>query len=216
MEVKIDSLIYQDFIHDWIKKIKKKNPDRLPDNKLDLLYEDFDRVNGLKHQQRIYTNKYSPEDIFEIVDKTKYLFFKLKNNLDSSEFSDNFEEIENLIKEFFSELLAYMHKFTSNFTHAQESAQHSFTKLAKGKYSFKNLDTTKAWLKVVARNCLYTYYKRNNRYLLCEHSEFVSEDNNFKLIENSNGFNILVQSEEEASVKLDIKNSLNKLSKKKL
>jgi RNA polymerase sigma-70 factor (ECF subfamily) len=124
------------------------------------------------------------------------------------------QEIENLFKEFFSELLAYMHKFTSNFTHAQESAQHSFTKLAKGKYSFKNLDTTKAWLKVVARNCLYTYYKRNNRYLLCEHSEFVSEDNNFKLIENSNGFNILVQSEEEASVKLDIKNSLNKLSKK--
>ena len=44
MEVKIDSLVYQDFVHNWIKKIKKKNPERLPEDKLDLLYEDFDRV----------------------------------------------------------------------------------------------------------------------------------------------------------------------------
>ena len=93
MEVKIDSLIYQGFVHDWIKKTKKKNPERLPEDKLDLLYEDFDRINGLKHQHRIYCNKYSPEDIFEIIDNGKYLFFKLKNNLDSSEFDDSIEEI---------------------------------------------------------------------------------------------------------------------------
>lgn len=93
MRVKIDSLIYQVFVHDWIKKIKKKNPEKLPEDKLDLLYEDFDKVNGLKHQERIYTNKYCPEDIFEVVDKTKYLFFKLKNNLDSSEYDGSIEEI---------------------------------------------------------------------------------------------------------------------------
>ena len=93
MEVKIDSLVYQDFVHDWIKKIKKKNPERLPEHKLDLFYVDFDRVNGLKHCERIYTNKYSPEDIFKVVDKAKYLFFKLKNNLDSSEYDGSIEEI---------------------------------------------------------------------------------------------------------------------------
>jgi len=93
MEVKIDSLVYQDFVHDWIKKIKKKNPDRLPEDKLDLLYVDFDGVNGLKHKERLYRNKYSPEDVFEIVDKARYLFFKLKNNLDSSEYDGSIEEI---------------------------------------------------------------------------------------------------------------------------
>ena len=93
MEVKIDSLVYQDFVHNWIKKIKKKNPERLPEDKLDLLYEDFDRVNGLKHYERIYTNKYSPEDIFKVVNKAKYLFFKLKNNLDRSEYDGSIEEI---------------------------------------------------------------------------------------------------------------------------
>ena len=124
------------------------------------------------------------------------------------------QEIEDLFKEFFSELLAYVHKFTPNFTHAQDSAQHSFTKLAKGKCSFKDLDTVKAWLKVVARNSLYTYYKRNNRYFLCEHSEFISENNNFKLIDNSNGFSVLAESEEEALTNDNIRNLLNKLSKK--
>ena len=93
MEVKIDSLIYQNFVHDWIKNFKKKNPEKLPEDKLDLLYEDFDRVNGLKHKQRIYSNKYSPEDIFEVVNKARYLFFKLKNNLDSYEYDGIIEEI---------------------------------------------------------------------------------------------------------------------------
>jgi ribosomal protein L33 len=93
MEVKIDSIVYQDFVHNWIKKNKKKNPDRLPEDKLDLLYVDFDRVNGLKHKERLYRNKYSPEDIFEVVDKARYLFFKLKNNLDSSEYNGSIEEI---------------------------------------------------------------------------------------------------------------------------
>ena len=93
MEVKIDSLIYQNFVHNWIKKVKKKNPERLPEDKLDLFYEDFDRVNGLKHRERIYSNKYSPEDIFKIINKAKYLFFKLKNNLDSCEYDGMIEEI---------------------------------------------------------------------------------------------------------------------------
>ena len=93
MEVKIDSLLYQDFVHVWIEKIKKKNPEHLPEDKLDSLYVDFDRINGLKHKERLYTNKYSPEDIFEVIDKAKYLFFKLKNGLDSCEFDDSIEEI---------------------------------------------------------------------------------------------------------------------------
>jgi RNA polymerase sigma-70 factor (ECF subfamily) len=124
------------------------------------------------------------------------------------------QEIENLFKEFFSELVAYAHKFTSNFTHAKDSAQQSFTKLAKSKHSFEDLNAAKAWLRVVVRNCLYTYYKRNNRYFLCEHSEFISENNNFQLIDHSNGFSVLSESEEEKLRKNNIKKVLNKLSKK--
>ena len=124
------------------------------------------------------------------------------------------QEIENLFNEFFSELIAYTHKFTSNFTHAKESAQHSFAKLVKSNRSFKDSDAVKAWLRVVTKNCLYTYYKRNNRYFLCEHSEFISENNDFQLIDHSNGFSVLAESEEEKLRKDNIKKVLNKLSKK--
>lgn len=93
MKVRIDSLIYQDFIHNWIRNHKKKNPDKLSENKIDSFYEEFDLYSGLKFLKRNYSNKYSPEDTFEIIDKKKYFFFKLKNNLDSPEFHDMFEEI---------------------------------------------------------------------------------------------------------------------------
>lgn len=124
------------------------------------------------------------------------------------------QEIENLFKEFFSELIAHTHKFTPNFTHAQESAQQSFAKLSKNKPSFTDLEGAKAWLKVVSKNCLFTYYKRNNRYFLCENSEFVNENNNFHLIDHSNGFSVLAESEEEKLRKNNIRKVLNKLSKK--
>jgi RNA polymerase sigma factor (sigma-70 family) len=127
----------------------------------------------------------------------------------------NEEEVAVLFTEFHSELKKYVLNFTSSIDYAEDSAQLSFAKLLKRKPVFENSESAKYWLKKVARNCLFTFHKKNKRYIFVDPQENQSEIKNLDpMLDIASGFETLASLEEEVSSKKTLTNSINKLSKK--
>jgi RNA polymerase sigma factor (sigma-70 family) len=127
----------------------------------------------------------------------------------------NEQEIANLFAEFYCELKKYASVFAYSVDIAEDSAQSSFIKLCKNKPVFDNTECAKHWLKKVARNCLFTFYKKNKRYIFLDPQESPSEIKNLDpVIDLASGFEILASSEDEIKFKTSLANSINKLTKK--
>lgn len=127
----------------------------------------------------------------------------------------NEQEIAVLFTEYFSELQRYVLNFTSSKDFAEDSAQQSFMKLCKAKPSFENAESAKYWLKTVAKNCLFTFHKKNKKYIFADSQEAILEvENLHPMIDFSSGFENLAKSEEESFYKTTLVNLMNKLTKK--
>ena len=127
----------------------------------------------------------------------------------------NEKEIAVLFTEFFCELKKYVLNFTNSIDFAEDSAQLSFMKLCRNKPSFETPESAKCWLKTVAKNSLFTFHKKNKKYVFIDTQEPSSQIENFQPeIDVASGFENLASSEEEILYKTTLTNLMNKLTKK--
>lgn len=127
----------------------------------------------------------------------------------------NEQEIAVLFTEYFCELKKYILNFTNSKDFAEDSVQQSFMKLCRAKPSFENTESAKYWLKTVAKNSLFTFHKKNKKYIFIDTQESASQIENLQPeIDVANGFENLAELEEESLHKNAIINLMNKLTKK--
>jgi len=114
----------------------------------------------------------------------------------------NEQEVAVLFDQFYKDLKRYVLNFTDSIECAEDSAQLSFAKLLKKKPAFEDSECAKHWLKKVARNCLFTFHKKNKRYIFVDPQENQSEIKNLNpMLDTASGFEVLASSEEEVSSK---------------
>ena len=127
----------------------------------------------------------------------------------------NEQEIAVLFTEFFCELKKYVLNFTNSIDFAEDSAQLSFMKLCRNKPSFETPESAKCWLKTVAKNSLFTFHKKNKKYIFIDTQESASQIENLQPeIDVASGFENLVDSEEEVLHRTTLTSLMNKLTKK--
>lgn len=70
-------------------------------------------------------------------------------------------DIEKIYDEYFKDIFNFLLGLTSNHNLAEELTQESFFKAMKNLDSYKPDKNIKAWLFTIARNTLYSYYRKN-------------------------------------------------------
>lgn len=127
----------------------------------------------------------------------------------------NEQEIAVLFTEFFCDLKKYVLNFTNSIDFAEDSAQLSFLKLCRNKPSFETPESAKCWLKTVAKNSLFTFHKKNKKYIFIDTQESTSQIENLQPeLDVASGFEKLANLEEETFNKSAIIDLMNKLTKK--
>ncbi len=126
----------------------------------------------------------------------------------------NEQEIAVLFTEYFGELKKYILKFTDSKDFAEDSAQQSFMKLCKAEPSFESAECAKYWLKAVAKNSLFTFHKKNKKYIFLDTQETPMEIGNDSMIDTASGFEKLAKSEEEVFCRTTLLKSMDRLTKK--
>jgi len=127
----------------------------------------------------------------------------------------NEQEIAVLFTEYFRELKKYILNFTNSKDFAEDSVQQSFMKLCRAKPSFENAESAKYWLKTVAKNSLFTFHKKNKKYIFIDTQESASEIENMQpQIDVASGFENLADLEEEVLNRTTLISLMDKLTKK--
>ena len=81
------------------------------------------------------------------------------------------KKIEELYQMYFKDILLYIKALSKNDDIAEEITQETFFKAMKAIDTFKGECDIRVWLCQIAKNTYYTYYKKNQRFVLEEVDE---------------------------------------------
>lgn len=95
----------------------------------------------------------------------------------------NFVEFEELILEYYKDVLLYIKSMSKNDKIAEDITQDTFEKAMKSLEKFDGSTNVRAWLFKIAKNTYFTYYKRQKIYVESETLDYVA-DNNKNILEN--------------------------------